>query len=58
MHQLFFRTARIGTDIRIALSSIIYKRLLSLPTRAIMKTTTGQVINLIANDASKFEDLA
>ncbi|CAF3578840.1 unnamed protein product [Rotaria sp. Silwood1] len=56
-HQIFFRTIRIGIQIRIALSSIIYKRLLSLPTRVIMKTTTGQVLNLISNDASKFEEL-
>ena len=54
---MFFRTARIGTQIRVALSSIIYKRLLSLPTRAIMKTiTTGQLINLISNDISQFEE--
>ena len=59
MHQqFFFRTVRVGTHTRIALSSIIYKRLLSLPTWAIMKTTTGQVINLISNDVSKFEEFS
>ena len=57
-HQCYFRSTRIGTQIRVALTSIIYKRLLSLPTRAIMKTTTGQVINLISNDVSKFEELS
>ncbi|CAF2902537.1 unnamed protein product [Rotaria sp. Silwood2] len=56
--QFFFRTIRVGTHTRIALSSIIYKKLLSLPARAIMKTTTGQVINLISNDVSKFEELS
>ncbi|CAF1164650.1 unnamed protein product, partial [Didymodactylos carnosus] len=55
--QLFFRASRIGTQVRIAISSIIYKRVLSLQTSAVTKTTTGQVINLISNDASKFEDL-
>jgi ATP-binding cassette subfamily C (CFTR/MRP) protein 4 len=57
-HQCYFRSIRIGMQIRIALSSMIYKRLLSLPTRAIMKTTTGQMINLISNDISKFEELS
>ena len=58
MHQqFFFRTSRVGNHMRIAISSLIYKRLLSLPTRAIMKTTTGQVINLISNDAGKFDEL-
>ncbi|CAF1122210.1 unnamed protein product [Adineta steineri] len=56
-HQYFFRATRNGMHIRIALSSIIYKRLLSLPTSAIRKTTTGQIINLISNDVSKFEEL-
>ncbi|CAF5002192.1 unnamed protein product, partial [Rotaria sp. Silwood1] len=56
-HQFFFRAARIGIQIRIALSSLIYKRLLSLPTRAIIETTTGQMVNLISNDVSKFEEL-
>jgi ATP-binding cassette subfamily C (CFTR/MRP) protein 4 len=57
-HQHFFRTTRVGIHVRIALSSLIYKKLLSLPTRAIMTTTTGQIINIIANDASKFEELS
>ncbi|CAF0967306.1 unnamed protein product [Rotaria sordida] len=56
--QFFFRSTRVGAQIRIAISSIIYKRLLSLQTRAIMRTTTGQIINLISNDAGKFEDLS
>ena len=46
MHQQFFlRTTRVGNHVRISLSSLIYKRLLSLPTRAIIQTTTGQVVN-------------
>ncbi|CAF1126838.1 unnamed protein product [Rotaria sp. Silwood1] len=50
--------ARIGIQIRVALSSLIYKRLVSLPTRAIIKTTTtGQMVNLISTDVSKFEEL-
>ncbi|CAF5031587.1 unnamed protein product [Rotaria sp. Silwood1] len=54
----FFRSARIGIQIRVALSSLIYKRLVSLPTRAIIKTTTtGQMVNLISTDVSKFEEL-
>ncbi|UJR17739.1 hypothetical protein I4U23_004637 [Adineta vaga] len=59
MHQQhFLRITRVGMHVRIALSSIIYKRLLSLPTNAILQTTTGQLVNLISNDASKFEDLS
>ncbi|CAF1443909.1 unnamed protein product [Adineta steineri] len=59
-HQFFFRTRRIGIQIRIALAAFIYKRLLSLPIAAIKETTTtttGQMLNLISNDVSKFEHL-
>jgi ABC-type multidrug transport system fused ATPase/permease subunit len=55
--QFGFRSVRVGLHVRIGLSSLIYKKLLSLPTNEIMKTTTGHIINLISNDASKFEEL-
>ncbi|UJR07994.1 hypothetical protein I4U23_012273 [Adineta vaga] len=56
-HQFFFRTTRIGMQIRISLAALIYKRLLSLSTNAIQTMTTGQLVNLISNDVSKFEIL-
>ncbi|CAF4035454.1 unnamed protein product [Rotaria sp. Silwood2] len=55
--QAYFRTTRMGMRVRNALSATIYKRLLSLSTASLQQTTTGaQVINLVANDASKFEE--
>lgn len=56
--QIFFRNTRIGMRVRNALSSIIYKHLLSINTAALHKTTAAQTINLVANDASKFEELS
>ncbi|CAF1654603.1 unnamed protein product, partial [Adineta ricciae] len=56
--QFFFRSSRVGLHARVVLSSIIYKKMLSLPTRAIMKTNTGQIVNLISNDASTFEEFS
>ncbi|CAF1620969.1 unnamed protein product, partial [Adineta ricciae] len=59
MHQqYFFRITRIGSHARIALSTIIYKRLLSLSTSSMIQTTTGQIVNLISNDVGKFEELS
>ncbi|CAF4338769.1 unnamed protein product, partial [Adineta steineri] len=55
--QYFFRITRIGSHARIGLSSIIYKRLLSLPISSMIKTTTGHIVNLILNDVGKFEEL-
>ena len=56
--QAYFRTTRLGMRVRNALSSTIYKRLLSLNTASLQQTTitSAQTINLIANDASKFEE--
>ena len=55
--QAYFRTTRMGMRVRNALSAMIYKRLLSMNTASLQKTTIStQTINLIANDASKFEE--
>ncbi len=55
--QAYFRTTRIGMRVRNALSATIYKRLLSLNTASLQQSTTAaQTINLVANDASKFEE--
>jgi ABC-type multidrug transport system fused ATPase/permease subunit len=56
--QIFFLNARIGMRVRNTLSSIIYKHLLTINTAALHKTTAAQTINLISNDAGKFEELS
>ncbi|CAF0916789.1 unnamed protein product [Rotaria sordida] len=55
--QIIFQSTRIGIRIRNALSSTIYKHLLTINTVALHKTTAAQAINLVGNDTSKFEDL-
>ncbi|CAF1394631.1 unnamed protein product [Adineta steineri] len=57
-HQIFFRNSRIGMRIRNSLSSVIYKHLLTINTAALHKTTVAQMINLVANDVSKFEEFS
>ena len=44
--------------VRNVLSSTIYKHLLTINTAALHKTTAAQTINLVANDAGKFEELS
>jgi ATP-binding cassette subfamily C (CFTR/MRP) protein 4 len=56
--QIFFRNTRIGMRVRNALSSVIYKHLLTINTAALHNTTAAQMINLVANDAGKFEELS
>ncbi|KYQ47297.1 Multidrug resistance-associated protein 4 [Trachymyrmex zeteki] len=45
----------IGMRVRIASSSLIYRKILRLSSSTI--TTPGQVVNLLSNDMSKFEQL-
>jgi len=54
--QLFFRSTQIGMRIRNALSLIIYRHLLSINISSLQQITVAHVINLVANDAKKFED--
>ncbi|CAF0833288.1 unnamed protein product [Rotaria sordida] len=56
--QILLRNTRIGMRIRSALSFTIYKHLLTINTAALHKTTAAQAINLVANDAGKFEELS
>lgn len=56
--QIYFRNTRIGMRLRKTLSCIIYKHLLMINTASLYKTTAAQMINLVANDASKFEEMA
>ena len=44
--------------VRNALSSTIYKHLLTINTASLHNTTAAQTINLVANDASKFEEFS
>ncbi|CAF0904325.1 unnamed protein product, partial [Didymodactylos carnosus] len=53
--QYFFRTTRLGMQLRNALSALIYKRMLKLKQNSLQKTTTGEIVNLISNDIGKFE---
>ncbi|CAF1343330.1 unnamed protein product [Adineta steineri] len=56
--QIIFRNVRIGVRARNALSSAIYKHLLTINTAALHKTTAAQTINLVSNDANKFAELS
>ncbi|CAF3596244.1 unnamed protein product [Rotaria sp. Silwood1] len=56
--QSFFRNQRIGMRIRNTLSCAIYKHLLTINTASLYRTTAAQTINLVANDAGKFEEMS
>lgn len=56
LQHFLFRCAQLSVRIRNALSSTIYRHLLSMNAISIQQTSTAQITNLIANDASRFED--
>ncbi|CAF2965348.1 unnamed protein product [Rotaria sp. Silwood2] len=55
--QSFFRNQRVGIRVRNTLSCAIYKQLLTINTASLYRTTAAQTINLVANDAGKFEEM-
>ncbi|CAF1153623.1 unnamed protein product [Adineta ricciae] len=58
IHQhIEFQNTRVGMRVQTALSCAIYKHLLTVSTVEFHKNTTAQVINLVANDTSKFQEL-
>lgn len=54
-HQFFFNSNLIGSHIRIVLNGAIFEKMTSLKSSALVETTLGQIVNLISNDAFKFE---
>ena len=54
--QIFFRNSRLGLSIRNSLVSVIYTRLLSINTASVQQVTAAHTINLIGNDAAKFDE--
>ncbi|XP_035718149.1 multidrug resistance-associated protein 4-like isoform X2 [Vespa mandarinia] len=55
-HHVYFKSQEIGMQIRIACSSLIYKKILRLSKTALMQTTNGgQILNILSNDMNRFD---
>jgi ATP-binding cassette subfamily C (CFTR/MRP) protein 4 len=54
-HQLYYFTMRGGFNTRTALTGLVHAKLTQLSNSALLKASSGQIINLVSNDASRFD---
>ncbi|KAJ8674819.1 hypothetical protein QAD02_010605 [Eretmocerus hayati] len=54
-NQVSFLTNNLGSKVRIAICSLIYRKALRLSKAAVGEVTPGKVVNLLANDVGIFE---
>ncbi|KAJ8929223.1 hypothetical protein NQ314_018102 [Rhamnusium bicolor] len=54
VHGYYFRVMHLGMKIKIATSSLIYRKALKLNRSTLGETTIGQMVNLLSNDVGRF----
>ncbi|XP_071557590.1 ATP-binding cassette subfamily C member 4-like [Temnothorax nylanderi] len=57
MHHTMLLSMQIGMRIRVSCSSLLYRKLLRLNRASMNQTGTGQIMNLLSNDVTRFDQL-
>uniref|UniRef100_A0A6P7FQ01 Multidrug resistance-associated protein 4-like n=1 Tax=Diabrotica virgifera virgifera TaxID=50390 RepID=A0A6P7FQ01_DIAVI len=55
MHHLQIGLASIGMRVRVACSSLVYRKITKLSHQSLGQTAVGQVVNLMSNDVHRFD---
>ncbi|XP_048405261.1 cystic fibrosis transmembrane conductance regulator isoform X2 [Stegostoma tigrinum] len=56
LHPAVFGLQHLGMQMRIALYSLIYKKILKMSSRVLDKIDTGQLVSLLSNNLNKFDE--
>jgi ATP-binding cassette subfamily C (CFTR/MRP) protein 4 len=56
-HQFYLEFASLGMKVRVACSSLMYRKYLKLKREACQKYTLGQMVNLLSNDVDRFQEV-
>ncbi|XP_011705629.1 PREDICTED: multidrug resistance-associated protein 4-like [Wasmannia auropunctata] len=57
MHHMIMLSMQISMRIRIACSSLLYRKILRLNTASMNQIGTGQIMNILSNDVARFDTL-
>ncbi|XP_057653041.1 uncharacterized protein LOC130891946 [Diorhabda carinulata] len=55
LHHVIFAMQAIGMRVRIATSSLVYRKVTRLSQRSLGETPAGKVVNILSNDLSRFD---
>lgn len=56
-HPAFVLCLRVASNVRTALTVMIYRKILRLSKSSFEQTDIGQILNILANDLNRFEDV-
>eukprot|EP01063_Lacrimia_lanifica_P037428 TRINITY_DN767_c0_g1_i1.p1 TRINITY_DN767_c0_g1~~TRINITY_DN767_c0_g1_i1.p1 ORF type:complete len:1446 (+),score=463.91 TRINITY_DN767_c0_g1_i1:28-4365(+) len=57
-HPFFGQSEQMGMRVRVACTAMMYKKVLRLSGASVQETSAGQLVNLVANDARRFDECA
>ncbi|XP_030838051.1 multidrug resistance-associated protein 4 isoform X2 [Strongylocentrotus purpuratus] len=54
-HPYFFQMSRVGMQVRIATSALVFRKSLRLSNSALGQTTVGKLVNILSSDVNRFD---